>query len=424
MVNIENTNKYELFSEARLSDLIDSKKKALVNEINTCDKNDILSKDENTFIEEVIQKYKLEVPVMDDTRIIRSKLEEKSIDVSWQSDRYIRNRNEPFYIKGKSIKFTVPFTGNPILFKYTPSTFYISGFSRADIGQNEIYLEYEISNYSEDNLNEVADLIENTPRNNINTIREELGFVNNDVSIYNNSIEKLVRDAYSVRKKELKLGLDLEELIKIPLKQRTEIPEPLKFPLIKKKIEIASISKNLKNTEKECVVSLKDYNDILKKIKNMSFIMEQNPKAMKNMGEEDIRWIFLVVLNGHYEELSSTGETFNYEGKTDILIKWEKRNVFICECKIWRGKEILLDTIDQLQKYITWRDTKTSICIFNRNKVFSKVLSEIELTVREHPCFEKFLGIEDETIFRYKFHRLDDPDRKYYLTILAFNIPE
>lgn len=50
------------------------------------------------------------------------------------------------------------------------------------------------------------------------------------------------------------------------------------------------------------------------------------------MGEEAIRTVLLVALNGHYEGQAS-GETFNFEGQTNILIRSEGRSVFIGECK-------------------------------------------------------------------------------------------
>jgi hypothetical protein len=46
------------------------------------------------------------------------------------------------------------------------------------------------------------------------------------------------------------------------------------------------------------------------------------------MGEEDLRSHFLVQLNGVFQG-QATGETFNFQGKTDILIRVEGRNVFM-----------------------------------------------------------------------------------------------
>jgi hypothetical protein len=56
----------------------------------------------------------------------------------------------------------------------------------------------------------------------------------------------------------------------------------------------------------------------------------------------------------------ATGETFNFQGKTDILIRVEGKNVFIAECKFWKGEKALLATLDQLLSYLSWRDTKAA----------------------------------------------------------------
>jgi hypothetical protein len=154
----------------------------------------------------------------------------------------------------------------------------------------------------------------------------------------------------------------------------------------------------------------------------MVAVMERSPQAFAEMGEEDLRWHFLVQLNGQYEG-QATGETFNYTGKTDILIRVDGKNIFIAECKFWRGPKALIDTIDQLLGYASWRDTKTAILLFNRDRNFSAVLAKIPSVVENHLCFKRKISVEDETIFRYVFHQPDDPNRELLLAILAFDIP-
>ena len=95
----------------------------------------------------------------------------------------------------------------------------------------------------------------------------------------------------------------------------------------------------------------------------MAVVMERSPKVFSNMDEETIRTHFLVQLNGHYQG-QATGETFNSNGKTDILIRNDNQNVFIAECKFWKGKKGYLSTIEQLLGYVTYRDTKTAIFMF------------------------------------------------------------
>lgn len=155
----------------------------------------------------------------------------------------------------------------------------------------------------------------------------------------------------------------------------------------------------------------------------MAIGMERSPSAFKDLGEEALRFQFLVPLNGHYEGAAS-GEAFNYEGKTDILIRVDGRNIFIAECKIWVGSKKLTETVDQLLRYSSWRDTKTAIIIFNRNKNFTKVLEAIPPTMQAHPNFLRSEEFSGETGFRYTFCHRDDRSRELTLTVLAFDVPK
>lgn len=58
------------------------------------------------------------------------------------------------------------------------------------------------------------------------------------------------------------------------------------------------------------------------------FLKELSPHAFLDMGEEDLRSHFLVQLNGAFEG-QATGETFNFQGKTDILIRVEGKNILL-----------------------------------------------------------------------------------------------
>jgi hypothetical protein len=141
------------------------------------------------------------------------------------------------------------------------------------------------------------------------------------------------------------------------------------------------------------------------------------------MDEEALRTHFLVQLNGHYEG-QATGETFNYEGKTDILIRVDGKNVFIGECKFWGGPKKLLEAIDQLLSYSSWRDTKVAVIIFNRNKDLSRVLETLKAAVLSHPNCKRHVDIHKETTFRYIFSHRDDVNRELILTISVFDVPK
>ena len=93
------------------------------------------------------------------------------------------------------------------------------------------------------------------------------------------------------------------------------------------------------------------------------------------------------MLNAY--EGQATGETFNFTGKTDILIHYEGGNVFIAECKFWRGEKKLIDTVNQLLRYCSWRGTKTAILLFNKNQSFTSVLEKIDSTIKKHSCYKR-----------------------------------
>ena len=51
-----------------------------------------------------------------------------------------------------------------------------------------------------------------------------------------------------------------------------------------------------------------------------------------------------------------------------ILIREENKNVFIAECKFWHGQKAFGDAVDQMLGYLTWRDSKCALLIFNKTK--------------------------------------------------------
>jgi hypothetical protein len=155
---------------------------------------------------------------------------------------------------------------------------------------------------------------------------------------------------------------------------------------------------------------------------DMALVIERNPSAFEHLNEEQIRFHFLVPLNALYEG-NATAETFSYEGKTDIQIRHQGRPIFTAECKFWAGPKGLLGTIDQLLSYVTWRDTKTAVLLFNRQKEFSRVLTQIEPTLQKHPNFCQFEGVTNETQFRFILSQPNDKTRQIIATVLAFDIP-
>ncbi len=154
----------------------------------------------------------------------------------------------------------------------------------------------------------------------------------------------------------------------------------------------------------------------------MAITIERSPHTFAKLVEEEIRDHFLLVLNSHYEG-SATGETFNFQGKTDILIRSDNKNIFIAECKFWHGEKGFLATVDQLLSYLSWRDSKTAVVIFNRNKNLSGVLGTIKGAMEKHPHKKHGPNIEGETRFRYVMANPSDRNREIIMTVIVYDIP-
>ncbi len=144
-----------------------------------------------------------------------------------------------------------------------------------------------------------------------------------------------------------------------PIRARQNTPNTDVAPVVRKKV-IATPAPTTAPFEPEPVLEEANYRAILEIIQSMALVMERSPTAFQTMGEENLRQQFLVPLNSHFEG-SASGETFNFSGKTDILIRVKDRNIFIAECKFWGGEKNFLDTITQLLGYLSWRDTKAAV---------------------------------------------------------------
>lgn len=240
---------------------------------------------------------------------------------------------------------------------------------------------------------------------------------------HNESLPQLIRTEIQARKKRILERRDLVSSIGLPLRYRDESSKTYTVPNIRKKADVALPQASHKPFVPEPALAEKEYENILTIMRSMVRVMEASPHAFSTMKEEDLRQHFLVQLNGQYQG-GATGETFNYEGKTDILIREKERNVFIGECKFWKGPESLTKTIDQCLGYLHWRDTKAAIVMFNRNKDFTNVLARIEPTAKAHPGFKRLVRQATETEWRFIFANKDDPNREIHLAIMAFDIPK
>lgn len=401
-------------TKGELRNYLERSKSDLEREIESMEPDYLLNVRLEDLSQYFISNYSINAPKIHEDEIYVYNQQEVDIDVGSDRRRFIRDRSRPFYVKGIAITIAIPFDDDGSFFYYKPSTFTYSPPS-GEINGQEVHLIYEEVEHSSEELKK-------TYTRDVNEIKNYLEWVKRDVESFNQSLESLIKQIFTRRKQKLLTNQGVVGGLGIPIRQREDIPQTYAVPEIRRKVKIERPIVKKEIFQPEPTLTEVDYEHILKIIQSMVMVMERSPHAFRNMNEEDLRQHFLVQLNGHYEG-QATGETFNYNGKTDILIRVEDKNAFIAECKFWHGEKQFMDTIDQLLGYTSWRDTKTAILVFNRNKDFSNVLTKIGTAIKSHRCYESEQEPGKETSFRYLFHQPDDVERKIILTVMAFNIP-
>jgi hypothetical protein len=98
------------------------------------------------------------------------------------------------------------------------------------------------------------------------------------------------------------------------------------------------------------------------------------------------RNLVVSMLNANYPG-STTAETFNKLGSTDIRLRVDEGNVLIAECKIWTGAKAYTDGLDQLFGYLTWRQNYGLLITFSKNKSLSAVVDQAKKATHAHPSF-------------------------------------
>jgi hypothetical protein len=402
-----------LFRDYDLREEMESRRQHIAREIGSLNSNYILNANIEELCDYFENKYRYEVPVLN-TDETSFEQREVDVDVSQDFNRGIVDRSEPFYLKGTAITFLVSFVGDADLLRCRPSSF-TTVRPHGEVGQNEVRFEYRTVDHEAERLRSSFD-------RDLRDVQQYLRFVQENTDQFNQSLIREVRQAIEKRRQKLLADQGLASSLGFPMRKRDGVPQTYSVPVGRKKLVVQLPKATTQPFKPEPALEMQGYEEILATLSNMAVVLERSPQAFENMKEEDLRTHFLVALNGQFEG-NATGETFNFEGKTDILIRVEGCNIFIAECKFWTGPQGLIETVDQLLGYASWRDTKTAIIVFNRNKNLTSVLEKIPGTVASHASFKKQVDFASETGFRFVLKQKNDPDRELLMTVLVFDVP-
>ncbi len=338
---------------------------------------------------------------------------EEDVDVSGDPRRAILDRSRPTYIKGTRYVVNVPFSGDPALFSCRPSTFALSP-PDGEVARSELRLSTLATRQGG------GDQLQAELDRQLSEVSRMVANIASDVARFNSELRGVLRQRVEHRRAKVLADKKLVEGLRFPIRRSPGAVLPV--PVQRKKIRPLARPSTVGGFRPEPAVSMEDYEEILRCVRAMATVMERSPSSFAHMQEEQIRDQFLVPLNNQFEG-AAAGETFNFTGKADILIRVDGKNVFIAECKFWRGEKSFLEALDQLLGYACWRDTKLALLVFNRNKDLSAVIEKIRASLKGHPNFLREGVAGHETSMRCTVHHRDDRARELTLTVVVFEIP-
>jgi hypothetical protein len=343
-----------LFSKGDIFSVIQAHTESLKRKVQSIPVNTLLNASEPDRIQAVIQ-------VIKDDEICIAHAGETQVDVSGDPMRrfFYDAHSGPAYVPGNTTVVAVPFEGDSGFFKIRPQSYTLNA-PRGEIIKNEILLTYVRTDQN-------AEAIKQEYQCTVALIKQYLSSLSQSAAEFNSQLEGFVTAQLKGRKDRLLADAGMTAAIGLPLKKREGTPLTYSVPVTRRVPKIDQL-KPAGAFKPEPALANEDYEEILRIMQNMVHVMELSPHAFHNMDEEDLPSHFLVQLNGAFKG-QATGETFNFQGKTDILIRFEGKNVFVAEYKFWKGEKALLATLDQLLSHLSWRDTKAAALVFNRTPI-------------------------------------------------------
>lgn len=392
-----------------MRDYLDKMQENALGRIATMSNADVLSKTVDEWIADFLEEYASpEIPVLDTSRITRT---EEQGQVRAHPSPNPKFSTAPM-VPGLIHHMHVPYTGNRNFFFYQPDG-WPDDFPGAAILAHDLVLAIGGAWYTPKDIEDAID-------RRIAEIERALQVWRSDAERFRDGFPGMVRPMLEKRRQTAEAESQTATGLKYPLKPNPNAPQTHVVPAIRRKITPAPLPAA---SSPDPTLLEANYQHILSVIENMTKVMERSPAAFATMEEEHIRFHYLVQLNGQYDGV--TGEAFNFQGKTDILVKQGNHNLFVAECKFWGGAKALHETVDQLFGYVTWRDTKTAVIIFVKaRQSFTAMVEAAVKAMAEYPHVVGNPAKEGETRYRYTLRLPNDPQRRITITLMLFDMPK
>lgn len=404
---------FSAFAEGDLSAALEGRRKALRDEVHAADENYLLNVAEDQYAKHMAQKYVTD-PLKIDFDGVTVSMREEMIPAEWFDARFN-------VFPGKSyakpvFTYHLPFRGEASLLKLTPST-RLMWTTEVFVRDGDVCFDV-IGFHGQD-----PEPVKRAADETIQHLSRQAENVASEVGAYNDMLPNFALETVKSRRQELLARRNVVASLGVPIKKKENLPETYAIPTpqIVRKIAPRPEAHQTGFTPHP-TLDADTYAHILSTLHDLGVGFERHPSLYADRGEEALRDQILLYLTPRYEG-STTGETFNKSGKTDILMRYENSNIFVAECLVWDGPKYYLSKIDQLLGYLTWRDSKAAVVVFVRNKDFSSVLASVEDVTPNHPQHVRFVDRRDRAWFNYVLGLPADRNLEVHVAVMLFHLP-
>ncbi|WP_426073296.1 hypothetical protein [Janthinobacterium sp. DSP2-3-3] len=408
------TNRNYLFHDGDLSSTLDDARAAATEAVSLLPRDQFLSTSIDTLVEHLTAQHHIEPLQLLEEHTTMDQ-QEARVEVTGRFDYATRDSGRTF-AAGHELTFYIPYTGDVRLWHLKANMFF-SVVSVGSIDPRSSSLIIQLANTSNTDAARYKQAFDSE----ITRIRQIIQAQGGMLSAYHNELPTLVRGAIDRRRAELEKLNVLASVFNIPMVKKSGMPE---FRPIEVARRIARPLPRPAATgfKPEPAINTEMFEDVLSIIRHAGASFEGAPQTYKSLGEEGLRDNVLSHLNALFEG-RATGETFRKYGKTDIRIEEESRAAFVGECKLWGGEKILLEALNQLLDYVTWRDCKSALVIFNKDVAgFSEIQGTVARALPTHPNFLRAKETSRIGEWRYVFKSAEDPVREVTVHVFMFNL--
>jgi hypothetical protein len=314
-------------------------------------------------------------------------------------------------VDGTAVEWHVPFNGDELLFQVRPSSFSLNP-PRAEVRGQILVLRHEGRSPLD------PAVVKSSLNSTLSEINKGLDNQRAELERFNDQLREDLGTLMAERRAKVLRDRELDAFLEVPVRDRparasnfSVDPPRLPTPAIRRASTYSA------PFSPEPAISEEGFSAIITELASVTAAVERLPETFTGMPEESLRDVLLVVLNNRFGPAS--GETFSRRGKTDIFIPYgsDQRAVFIAECKWWNGPSTVRPAVDQLLRYLTWRDTKAALILFSKRVDPTAVAAKAHEELVNVSVFKRHAPtVADQPTF--VFQHPDDSSREIKVALL------